>query len=376
LTASLLKQLYYTGLGGGTDGDCFPELLDRLSSLPGLFYTSWLEPRTRYPENPDAVIHLCVFGVPFEDGFSLELYRPDGVQVSGTNYQAAKPVSGFTELLPQRKGGLPAAGSLVGETPYLVISLWLPAGLPSGVWTARLVGGGVDFSDTFQVPPAPHQPLLSLDRPLAGYLLPKADPLSAPQPPYRAGFTQSCPVRQTGDLLRLYGANAGVNAPLVWGLYTDLGDGLFTLLDEGRLSADAKGEWRAERRIKDAERPGVYFWIQLTRPEGNEISTIGPGVCYTLATWKPCPAGHPSSLGVGDTVKINLLPASLNRLRLKPNRDTQPLARIKVGDRLTITGGPACQGKWVWWQVRTAAGEQGWFPEREIKDLWLVKISP
>lgn len=377
LTAGLRKQLYYTGLGGGgTEGDCYPELLDSLSSLPGLFYTTWLSVWSRQPVNPDAMIHLCVFGVPFDDGFRLEIYRPDGSLASRADYQVLHAGAGFTELVQKGRGDLSVLGFTVKETPYLVVPVWLPAGLPPGSWSARLEGGGVDFSDTFLVPPAPHQALLSLDRPLAGYFLPQADPLSAPQWPYGAGYIFDCPTRQTGDLLRLYGASAGANAPVIWGLYTDLGDGGFTLVDEGRAIADAKGEWRAERRIKDAERPGVYFWIQLTHPEGNEISTAGPGVCYSLAIWKPCPAGHPSSLWTGDTVKINLLPASLNRLRLKPNRDTQPLARVKVGDRLTITGGPACQGKWVWWQVRTAAGEQGWFPEREIKDLWLVKVNP
>ncbi len=380
LTASLRKQLYYTGLGGGTEGDCYPELVSSLKKLPGLFYTSWLEVRSRYPKNPDALIHLCVFGVPFEDGFSLALYRPDGSLASRADHVLSNETTYTAERKLVQSGqtglSLAASGSFAGQTPYLVIGLWLPAGLPAGDWTAHLSGSGIDFQDTFRVPPSPHQPLLSLDRPLAGYFLPQADPLSAPQWPYGAGYIFDCPTRQTGDLLRLYGASAGANAPVIWGLYTDLGDGGFTLVDEGRAIADAKGEWRVERRIKETERPGVYFWIQVTNPEGDEISTAGPGVCYSLATWKPCPAGHPSSLWTGDTVRINLLPASLTRLRLKPNRDTQPLARVQVGDRLTITGGPACQGKWVWWQVRTAAGEQGWFPEREIKDLWLVKVNP
>ncbi len=144
LTASLKKALYWGGLGGhGDELYCNEAMLNDLNGLPGVLTYGRVdpEPTLRYPR-PWEYVTVCVFGLPFDQGVSIELYRPDGRRAGMAEYYLGGEnfeIDGW-DLLPVDRDRNPAnaLAAYINQVPVIQFKLWAPSGLPRGEWTASL----------------------------------------------------------------------------------------------------------------------------------------------------------------------------------------------------------------------------------------------
>jgi hypothetical protein len=64
---------------------------------------------------------------------------------------------------------------------------------------------------------------------------------------------------------------------------------------------------------------------------------------------------------------------------IRPSPDLTSAAIIGYalpGEVLKIIGGPICNYGWLVWQVETQYGLQGWTPETNGTDYWLIPVKP
>lgn len=107
-----------------------------------------------------------------------------------------------------------------------------------------------------------------------------------------------------------------------------------------------------------------------TSPTEEVYITPTPKIYY------PISGCAPSHLRLGDSAFIGY-DGTKNSLRSEP--DTHPsdniIAEAQPGEVLLIIGGPECNHGWVLWEVETTRGEQGWTPEGNGTDFWLLPLT-
>ena len=92
--------------------------------------------------------------------------------------------------------------------------------------------------------------------------------------------------------------------------------------------------------------------------------------------WEACTNTYLSRLHVGDLAFVALDPPLANRVRERPNTTSSILGNIEPGEEIEILGGPACNTRWVWWEVRSLTTDlQGWTAEGDGEDYWLVPLE-
>ena len=80
--------------------------------------------------------------------------------------------------------------------------------------------------------------------------------------------------------------------------------------------------------------------------------------------------------GSGEKAFVAFDPPLANRVRERPNLDAAILGNIEPGEEIEILGGPACNTRWVWWEVRSLSTNlQGWTAEGDGEDYWLVPLE-
>ena len=94
--------------------------------------------------------------------------------------------------------------------------------------------------------------------------------------------------------------------------------------------------------------------------------------------WRPFPHCGESRIRVGEWTRVSLYPPDANRVRDEPSMQTgQIVGHAKPGTVLQVLGGPECEGRMIWWWVRTQDGSlEGWTSEGEIGEFWLDPGSP
>ena len=105
-----------------------------------------------------------------------------------------------------------------------------------------------------------------------------------------------------------------------------------------------------------------------TEPPATPTPAEGP--------WEACTNTYLSRLRVGDKAYVAFDPPLANRVRERPNLDAAILGNIEPGEEIEILGGPACNTRWVWWEVRSLSTNlQGWTAEGDGEDYWLVPLE-
>lgn len=75
-----------------------------------------------------------------------------------------------------------------------------------------------------------------------------------------------------------------------------------------------------------------------------------------------CLSAPASMFTLGDTVVVAPGVDRLN-MRFLPAVGTGIAAPLYHGNRLTVIGGPSCNGMYTWWRVETSIGKIGWVAE-------------
>lgn len=86
-----------------------------------------------------------------------------------------------------------------------------------------------------------------------------------------------------------------------------------------------------------------------------------------------CPGAPPFTLAVDEWVRVNDDPPIPSNLRSQPSSGGEILGSAELGSNLLVIGGPECANGYAWWQVRTAAGLEGWTIEGDAESYWLVE---
>lgn len=104
----------------------------------------------------------------------------------------------------------------------------------------------------------------------------------------------------------------------------------------------------------------------------SSIPTITPTHTITLPVDAPEPSPTPSAIGPGTMVVVQgTLGGGLN-IREQPTTNSRTVASVKEGTTLVVLDGPKEADGYVWWQVRTPEGDEGWAAAN-----WLVlKTEP
>ncbi len=114
------------------------------------------------------------------------------------------------------------------------------------------------------------------------------------------------------------------------------------------------------------------------QPAHPTAAAIGPFITPTPQEYYPLKNCASSQLHVGDTAFISW-DTTPNALRTTP--DTHPSnnfvddGRVPPGGILEILDGPVCNYGWVLWYVRTTWDVEGWTPETDGKEYWMLPIA-
>jgi hypothetical protein len=378
LVTALKKQLFFGGLGGGGGSLCWkedPPTGATIEVMPWHQMGYW-----HYPVLPDYQAGLCIYGIPFERGLQIKLYRPDGSLAGEGRYRLGKALGGSKNWYLEKVNPAvnPEAGEVfyLQDTPVIDLALSLPPGIPAGNYQIEFQAVEKTVKQTITLPPLPYPPTVQLME-VPEVASPKANPLENATINYN-GVRENvtCYPTTTNEELDLYGKafSPGVSTPV--GVYRFSRQG-YSLVDQKLIRADRKGEWVLQYDVPANQPPGAYWFIAVLDTQSDDIG-IGPGACYTIEKWQPCQANYASSLQVGNRVIIGSMPQKEARLRAKPNRDAAGAGgsnRITPGENVSVVGGPTCNNHWIWWQVRKSDGTQGWLPEGDGKEVWLKLVE-
>lgn len=378
VTSSLKKALYWGGLGGsGNDLYCDEAMLNRLGGRPGILTYGRvdLDPEMRYPRPPEFVA-VCIFGLPFDQGLGIELYRPDGrwggmseYYLGGENHE----IDGW-DLLPVDRERNPdnALAAYINQVPVIQLLLWVPDGLPQGEWYASLQGGGQNLTGRFSLPPWQPAPMVSVDRP-PRYRFTDAMPLGNMSSDYITG-QKFKDVLTTGNKLVLYGAGFRPGSVTGIGAYQAAPDSYCYLTNQIQARANAKGEWSVVYTLGKNDPPGAYNLAVVLDPNTEAGNFAGPSIYYTVEEWRPCPNTYASLLQRGQRAQV--IPGQKsNRLRSGPTRTADNITGlIPDGQPFDILDGPRCADGWIWWYVRTGDGQTGWTAEGDGNQRWLEPV--
>ncbi len=62
-------------------------------------------------------------------------------------------------------------------------------------------------------------------------------------------------------------------------------------------------------------------------------------------------------------------------LRALPAVETGVVVRLYHNHRLSVIGGPSCNGLYTWWRVETASGLRGWIAEGTPDQYYVVPLE-
>jgi serine/threonine protein kinase len=144
-------------------------------------------------------------------------------------------------------------------------------------------------------------------------------------------------------------------------------EGEQTPTGETRITTPAEKMPTGTRRPTDTRSSPNTLTPNVT---DTPIPTKTPEIYYPLSGCVP------SRLHIGDSAFVSL-GGGRNAIREEP--DTHPTDNIigyaEEGQVLVIVDGPECNFGWILWEVRTDHGEQGWTPESDGEEFWLVPFE-
>ena len=381
LIIALKKQLIFGGMGAGAgENYCTTSLVKKVPTYPGIISAGRLDPQWQDISKAQNYVGLCIVGIPFNDGFTVDLYHPNGKLVSHSEFRSTKNYDedfgwSLEKIVPAKDNKI-ARGNYLNNIPTISLDLWMPAGAPSGQWNARISAPGITFKGSFDVPSRPNTPIVNLGKPPV-YSFPNADPLGEPQGIYAYNFAERS-THKTGDKLSLYGVGFKPGSVTPIGAYLlsthSSGNTQADLIGQTQVVANSRGEWTAIYTIQPTDPPGDYELIVVLNTKITSGLRPGPYFSYTTTTWKPCSNTYSSRLKPGIQARV-IEGQSANRLRSRPTRSgNNQIGRIPAGERFDILDGPRCADGWVWWYVKTQDGLRGWTAEGDQVERWLEPV--
>ena len=383
ITGALKNQLAWGGLGAGGDPMPCEKSMLKNKRVPALVELGRNKYTFSLPFELDNEGGVCIFGLPFRAGFTVDLYKPNGEIVDHVIYQPAGnfdgPRSTIWNMQPTGKArSYPVQHAAdLGGMPAIYLDLWWPAGLPEGRWSMTLSTPNDGFATDFTVPPFPQKPVVRLNQPPV-WIFPNASPLDSPKE--KISTVETLNGLKNGDSIRLYGANftAG-SVPLIGlylqNLYPDANGNLSaTLVNQINTRADRNGAWQINYTIPASDPPGYYTLIVVLDPQTEWGNFIGNQITYRLESWQPCPSSYASLLRAGMRAKV-IEGQKANRLRAQPNSNGNIIGSIPAGQPFDVLDGPRCANNWVWWYVRAPDGKTGWTAEGDQSQRWLIPVG-
>ena len=379
LTWVLRKQLFWGGGGGGPElMRCKPET-QKGRALPVLVELGRVDD-LRSVGNLLNLGGLCIFGVPFQDGFTVDMYRPDGKKVDHVAYYPAgsfESLDGKYTIWKMQPGGAgssyPAQYAVDFDgVPVINLDLWWPAGLAEGRWHLELrTPDGRGLSDDFIVSPFPKIPVVRFSQPPI-WRFPNASPLDNPKEKYDLYRSFSEPLK-IGDSLRLYGANFTPGSTPLIGLYLfNPNQGMSDLVEQIYTHIHRRGTWNITYTISPSNPPGSYDLIVVLEPSAEAGSEAGDIIHFRIDSWQPCLEPYASRLRAGMHARV-IEGQKANPLRSQPTTSgNNILGTIPAGQTLDILDGPGCAEGRVWWNVRAPDGNAGWMAEGDQNERWLI----
>jgi hypothetical protein len=224
------------------------------------------EERTRY------IGGICLYGFPFDETISVELYAPDGAFVD----QGLFVAQGDTMYRLAPADTLVPVGD-AGQNPqgfsYMLIRLRLPAGQPAGTWSAAAQAPSVSARGDFDVSPL-------LAQALSVYPLPDFTRFDVP--PYDPSVDWACSFDSSGPAVRVIGEGFGADQSLPVGVYymrPEAPIGTWTLVRGQSVTTDALGGLQTDFVVEASDVPGYYFVNTPFDPTSDR-----PGIfdCYRV----------------------------------------------------------------------------------------------
>lgn len=82
------------------------------------------------------------------------------------------------------------------------------------------------------------------------------------------------------------------------------------------------------------------------------------------------------SIGIEGRTYNDKYPDEPLRLRSEPGRNMDTgrntfIRNLDQNTHFTVIGGPVCTGPYVWWQIRTRAGDEGWVAEGDDENYYM-----
>ena len=376
LLKDLYKQIIFGGVGGGGgDMPCGEEVLRKLRTIPGVISLG-RDKNNSLERYASHYLNLCIFGMPFRNGFNIVLYQPDGKKAGSGTFLLREDDESTTWYLRKTKPDkrdYAGIATYVNGTPAIYLRLWMPAGLPDGDWYASLTATRSKVGSYFDVPPYFTEPIVGMGRKPV-YYFPKANPLENPDEIYYS--KESTQPKAPGSTYRIYGDffEPGSSTPI--GLYLVNDEELDgTLIDQIRIKADRKGSWQFKYEIPAGLPPGSYALVVGINPYESVVSVIGPSYYYTTDEWQPCRDTYASRLAAGMKARV-IKGQAANRIRSQPTTSSNNvIGRLPAGEVFEVLGNPRCNGGWVWWYIETQDGYRGWTSEGDQTDRWLEPVE-
>ena len=247
-------------------------MLDQLNGLPDIINVGRVDDNVAYVGHQNYTPTLCVFGLDFSSGFTVNLYRPDGSQLDPVSYSSpyfpimmatglSYPIEGPSETIPQ------TGYTLGSDIPVIELQMWWPAGIPKGGMVYRNYHTGCKWLEcTFYRDFPGRTPVVQYNRPPV-WQFPKAHLL---------GFKRT--IHQT---VRLLGIKMGLkrlaipftsmaqilplarSPHLAFTLRTRLIEtGGAVLLRQINGTANQRGDWIASTPSKPVIRPVLPFSLR------------------------------------------------------------------------------------------------------------------
>jgi len=103
---------------------------------------------------------------------------------------------------------------------------------------------------------------------------------------------------------------------------------------------------------------------------------VTPFIAENIATATPACVGTPRTrLIVGNRAQVSPEDDTPLNVRSGPSTEFRILGRLTVLERFFVLEGPECGGEYVWYQVRSDDGLEGWIAEG-IGNLYFVEPYP
>ncbi len=256
----LREQLSYTTDEGGPYSDC--AVLDVPSAIPAISALS----------AEGAIVTLCLWGFPLDQGVALQLYYPNGDLAAATSMWVEDDTV-LTQNWFGEAAALGRAETLNSGLTVWSVELWTPAGVTTGTWAALGRAGDLHAEGSFDVPaPSASPAVFAVPEDIINYLGGDAQPQDG----------QHCEIFHADQTATVYGGPFAPGQSYPLGIYSQSDSGSETLVFSFMVETDATGWFTTGVTFTADDPPGLYHAILVTDGDAQDASEAGPLTCFEI----------------------------------------------------------------------------------------------